>query len=208
MASGVSQPSGVGEITVTSPSYQDYHGVDLTLTKRYSDRWQAAVAVTIQKNPVFSDASRTNPTGAEFTEGLSQVPGYILKASGSYEFPWAIMASGNFNMNQGGVRSLTIDGPGDVYGGPDDTVTYDTLSFQSVDSERFDAAPLLDLAVHKTFRLGSERYRLKLMLDMFNVLNKNTILSYSSNNVSRLSSLAPDQILPPRVFRIGARIEF
>ena len=59
---GVSQPSGVGEITVTSPSYQDYHGVDMTLTKRYSDRWQAALAVTIQTNPVFGDASRTNPT--------------------------------------------------------------------------------------------------------------------------------------------------
>ena len=149
-----------------------------------------------------------NSAPVGFTEGLSQVPGYILKASGSYEFPWAIMASGNFNMNQGGVRSLTIDGPGDVYGGPDDTVTYDTLSFQSVDSERFDAAPLLDLAVHKTFRLGSERYRLKLMLDMFNVLNKNTILDYRSNNLSSRSSLAPEDILPPRVFRVGARITF
>ena len=118
------------------------------------------------------------------------------------------MASGNFNMNQGAVRILSIDGPGEVYGGPDDTIEYDTLLFQDVNSERFDPAPILDLAVHKTFRLSSERYQLKLMLDMFNVLNTNTILGYSSNNMSRRDSAAPDQIIPPRVFRIGARIQF
>jgi hypothetical protein len=215
---GVSQPSGVGEITVTSPSYQDYHGVDITLNKRYSNRWQAALAVTLQTNPVYEDISAPsdptgplspgNPTGREFRAGLSTVPGYIIKASGSYEFPWRIMASGNFNMNQGDVRVLTIDGPGDVYGGPDDEITYDTLEFQGVNSERFDPAPVLDLAVHKTFRLRNERYQLKVMFDMFNILNTNTILDYRSDNLSRSTSLSPEDILPPRVFRVGARITF
>ena len=205
---GVSQPSGVGEITVTSPSYQDYSGVDLTLNKRYSNNWQAALAVTFQTNPVYSNASRTNPTGAEFLEGRSQEPGYIIKASGSYEFPWQVMVSANFNMNDGAVRVLSIDGPGDVYGGPDDTVTYDTLTFQDVNEERYDAAPLLDLGVHKTFSLGRERYKLKLMFDAFNVLNSNTILDYSSDNLSLATSLSPSGILPPRVFRVGARMTF
>ncbi len=103
---------------------------------------------------------------------------------------------------------LTIDGPGDVYGGPDDEITYDTLEFQDVNAERLEAAPVLDLAVHKTFRLRNERYQLKLMFDMFNILNTNTILDYRSDNVSRQTSLSPEDILPPRVFRIGARITF
>ncbi len=216
---GVTPPSGVGDITVTSPNYQDYSGVDLTLNKRYSDRWQAAIAVTLQTNPVYSDESFPsdpdggnssanqpgNPTGREFRQGISQVPGYIIKASGSYQFPWDIMASANFNMNEGDTRVLTIDGPGDV---SNDDLTYDTLNFVDVNDERFDAAPLLDLAVHKSFTLGQERFRLKLMFDMFNVLNTNTILSYSSDNRSRAGALAPDRILPPRVFRIGGSITF
>jgi hypothetical protein len=210
---GLSRPSGLGDITVTSPEHQDYSGVDLTLNKRYSDRWQAAVALTVQTNPVYSNAGSDNPTGNEFFEGLSQVPGWIFKASGSYQFPWGIMASGNFNMNQGGVRSLSIDGPGEVYGGVDsdgelDPIEYDTLNFQDVNEVRYDAAPILDLGLHKTFTIGSERFRLKVMADMFNVLNANTVLDYSSDNLSSASSTRVTRILPPRVFRIGGSITF
>ncbi len=39
---GAMRPSATGTITVTNPNYQVYHGVDITLTKRYRDRWQLA----------------------------------------------------------------------------------------------------------------------------------------------------------------------
>jgi hypothetical protein len=112
-------------------------------------------------------------------------------------------------MNQGGRRILVIDGPGEVYGGTTGGIDYDTLEFQARDAERFDAAPILDLALHKAFNIGGgERYRVKVMFDMFNVLNTNTILDYSSDNLNRTAFTAPTQILPPRVFRIGATFNF
>ena len=55
---------------------------------------------------------------------------------------------------------------------------------------------------------GSERFRLKLMFDMFNILNTNTILDYSSDNINRTSFTAPEDIVPPRVFRVGATFHF
>src|SRR5687768_96737 len=50
---GCARPSGVGNITMTSPNYNIYHGVDITATKRYSSRWQMQVALTLQKFPNY-----------------------------------------------------------------------------------------------------------------------------------------------------------
>ena len=217
-----SRPSGVGSVTTTSRQYTDYNGVDLTLTKRYSNRWQANVAVTLQKSVPSTDAAslysanagrNNNPTGLEFADGVSTLPGYLIKMNGSYDLPWGFTAAGNFVMNQGDVRIMVIDGPQDVPGGLNasgalTTIDYGTLEFQPRDTERYDPVALLDLSLQKTFNLRSERYRVKLMFDVFNVLNTNGILDYSSDNLNSVSVDRISQIVPPRVFRVGATINF
>ncbi|MBA3948563.1 MAG: carboxypeptidase regulatory-like domain-containing protein [Acidobacteria bacterium] len=211
VTNGLARPSGLGTITVTDPDSEDYHGVDFTVNKRYSDKWQLSAALTVQTNPNHILKGSINPTGDEFLEGASTIAKYVFKMNGSYQFPWGVMASANFNMNHGAVRqtAVVIDGPGDVYGGTTGQISYDTLQFQARDEFRYDPAPLLDLGVHKTFALGSsEKYRFKLMLDMFNILNTNTIIDYSSDNFSQASFSAPSAIVPPRVFRIGGTINF
>jgi hypothetical protein len=208
---GCARPSGVGNITVTNPNYQIYKGVDLTATKRYSNRWQMAVAVTIQDNPSFfpqGSPDLINPTGLAHRQGLSTISRYVFKAQGSYTMPWDVSVSANFNMNQGGTRTLSIDGPGSVYGGTTGTITYNTLVQAPVNSFRFDAVKLLDVGVQKAFRMRGGRNRLKLMLDGFNMLNDNTILGYGSNNQSRSGFTQPANIVPPRVFRVGASLTF
>ena len=117
---GCSRPSGLGNITLTNPNYQTYTGVDLTMNKRFSNRWQAAASVTIQDNPNFFPQYSTtylNPTGREYNEGVSTISKYLFKAQGSYTMPWDINVSGNFNWNQGATRTLSINGPGSVPGG-------------------------------------------------------------------------------------------
>ncbi len=47
------RPSGAGSITMTNPNYQVYNGVDITVTKRYSNKWQLQAALTIQDNPQY-----------------------------------------------------------------------------------------------------------------------------------------------------------
>ncbi|HEX6323544.1 MAG TPA: hypothetical protein VFZ36_07455, partial [Vicinamibacterales bacterium] len=217
-----SRPSGVGSITTTNRQYTDYNGVDITLNKRYSNRWQANFAVTLQKSEPTSPADtlfsanagrNNNPTGLEFDTGVSTLPGYLIKANGSYDLPWGITAAGNFIMNQGNVRIMTINGPQGVFGGLNSagnptTINYGTLEFQPRDTERFDPVALLDLSLQKSFNIGQERYRLKLMFDAFNVLNSNVVLNYSSNNRSLVTSDRVSSIVPPRVFRVGATFNF
>ena len=214
---GAMRPSGAGSITMTDPNYQVYNGVDITLTKRYSNKWQMAGALTIQNNPQhFPEGSVdfVNPTGRTYREGVSTIAKYVLKLSGSYELPYGIMLAGNFNMFQGGARTLTMNGPGNVYGGVNaagaaTTISYSTLEFQPRDAFRFEDTKMLDLGVTKSFSFGSnERFRLKLMADLFNVFHINTVLSYSSANISLPASTAPSSIVPPRVLRIGARLMF
>jgi len=221
---GCSRPSGLGNITVTNPNYQTYRGVDLTANKRFSNRWQAAVALTLQENPnYFPDGTATfvNPTATItsggisgvgtsllFSQGVSTIPKYLFKAQGSYTLLWDISVSANFNYNQGSTRTLSINGPGSVPGGTTGTITYNTLQVAPNDSVRFESVRLLDFGVQKVFRFRGGKQRVKLMLDGFNMLNENTILSYVSNNQSLVGFTQPASIVPPRVFRFGGSFQF
>jgi hypothetical protein len=211
VCSGCSRPSGVGTVTMTNPNYQIYKGVDLTMNKRFSNRWQAAVALTIQDNPnyfPYGTASFINPTGFEFAEGVSTIAKYLFKAQGSYALPWDINVSGNFNWNQGATRTLSINGPGSVPGGTTGNLTYNTLQQAANDAARFEDVHLLDMGVQKVFRFRSGKTRVKLMFDGFNLFNENTILSFNSNNQSVSGFQQPASIVPPRVFRFGASLNF
>jgi hypothetical protein len=55
---------------------------------------------------------------------------------------------------------------------------------------------------------GGGRYRLKLSADGFNMLNEATIQGYASGNLSLAGGTQPSSIVPPRVFRLGATINF
>lgn len=214
---GAMRPSGIGSITVTNPNNQVYNGVDITVTKRYSQKWQLNGALTIQSNPNYfpeGSADYVNPTGRVYRDGVSTIAKYVAKLSGSYDLPWGLMAAGNLNTFQGATRTLTINGPGNVYGGVNasgqpTTISYSTLEYQDRDALRFGDTMMLDLGLQKVFPLGGGgRYKARLMLDLFNVFNVNTIQGYSSNNVSLPASTAPSSIIPPRVIRIGMRLNF
>ena len=209
---GCTRPSGVGNITVTSPNWRVYKGVDLTANKRFSNRWQMAVAVTIQDNPSFfpkDSGSFVDPTGIEYQNEVSTVAKYLFKAQGSYTAPWDINISANFNWNQGDTRTLSINGPGAVYGGTTGTLpAKNTLQQRTTDTFRFDAVRLLDVGVQKVIKLRGGKNRIKLMLDGFNMLNENTVLSYGSNNQSLAGFTQPATIVAPRVFRFGASLNF
>ncbi|HET9368835.1 MAG TPA: hypothetical protein VFO19_01255, partial [Vicinamibacterales bacterium] len=187
-----------------------YHGVNLTVNKRFNDRWQLNGALTIQTNRDYQPTgSFANPTGVEFVEGTNEVPRYLFKLNGSYQLGWGITASGNLNWNDGDTRTRTITGPGQVFGGVGQSnITYNTLNYQPRDTERFDSTALLDAGVQKVFSFAGGRYRIKAMVDGFNLLNISTIQGYTSGNASLATSSQVNEVVPPRVFRFGAQFSF
>jgi hypothetical protein len=217
VCAGCTLPQGTAQIAMTNTDYQTYKGVDITATKRYSNHWQAAVAVTIQNNPQFFPAysatyfgSGTTPTGIEYTNGISTISKYVTKLQGSYTFKWDIAASVNFNWNQGAARTISINGPGQVYGGTTgQSISYSTLQVYPSNHTRFDDLKVLDAGVQKTFRFRGGKNRIKLMLDGFNLTNNNAVTGYNSGNLSDAPNYAaPSSIVPPRIFRVGATFNF
>ena len=213
---GCQRPSGVGSIVMTDFDYEIYHGVDITATKRFSNRWQMQAALTLQTNPNHlpeGSVALTNPTTRPFRDGVTTIEPWIFKLQGSYTLPWDIIASGNLNMYDGATRTLTINGPGAVYGGVNaagaaTTISYTTLEFQDRDAFRFDPIKLLDLGAQKVFQFNGGRQRIKLILDAFNVFNINTITAYASGNISTAGGTQPSTIVSPRVFRVGTQFVF
>ncbi len=221
---GCTRPSGLASIAMTNPNYQIYQGVDVTATKRFSRRWQMQTALTIQTNPQYypsDSASCINPTSCIFINGRmntssSNSARYLYKASGSYVLPSDISVAANYNLVDGAMRLLTINGPGQVYGGTTGTIAYNTLFFQPVGATRLPATSLLDVSAQKTLKLRGGRTSVKLMLDCFNVTNANTPANnsgtgtnaYASNNLSLQQSQQLASILPPRIFRIGFGLTF
>ena len=107
-----------------------------------------------------------------------------------------------------------INGPGAVYGGVNaaggpTTISYGTLEFEPRGTERLNPVKLLDLGLQKSFRFRGGRNRIKLSADGFNLFNINTIQAFSTNNLSQPATYnSPRTIVPPRVFRIGASVNF
>jgi len=211
---GAARPTGT-TITMTNLDYETYQGVDLTLNKRYSDKWQFNVAVTIQKRNDY-DEYYVNPTGVDLFDGINTGARYLLKINGSYDLPWGIMASTNFNMNDGDNRNMSINGPGQVYGGTTGTINYAALNFEKGGSTRLEKTILWDLGLNKTITFRGGQNRVKLTLDGFNILNAAPVLGYSSNNLSLVGTASNpvipaeriNSILPPRIFRAGVTIWF
>jgi hypothetical protein len=198
------------------PDYQIYQGVDITATKRYSNRWQMQTALTLQTNPsYFPDGSATfiDLQNQQFRDGYSTIPRWNLKMNGSYTLPWDINASANFNAIEGASRTVTINGPGAVSGrlnvsGGATTINRNTLEFEPRGSTRLDPVKLLELGAQKAFRWRGSSRQIKLMVDAFNVFNINTITTCSSGNRSLAEYTQPTVIIAPRVSRFGTRISF
>ncbi len=86
------------------------------------------------------------------------------------------------------------------------TLNYDNVRLlaEPIGTRRMDHITLLDVRVEKGFRLAQNR-RVAAFVDLFNVLNANPdeITSWSSG-----SFLRPLSIVPPRILRLGAKVDW
>jgi hypothetical protein len=162
-----------------------------------------------KRNDYTVDGGFTDPQNVEYGNGVSNLARYIFKLNGSYDLPWGVTASMNLNVNDGATRTMIINGPGNVFGGVGQSlISRSTIQFQENNTTRFERTQLLDLSLQKTFSFRGGQNRIKVMIDGFNMLNTPTVLGYSSNNLSLTTNTRVSNIIPPRVFRIGAQINF
>jgi hypothetical protein len=218
----------------TPDYYQQYKGLELTATKRMSNRWMLRGNFTYQDwTQHVGPGSIVDPTvskvcgvcnGAEVltvSSGSGAKGNVYLNAkwasslTGAYQIP-VIETSFGFNLNsrQGypnpysaGVATSTGEG------------TKTLLATSSNDTFRNSTVTELDLRLAKDVRIS--RIGLTFSVDLFNALNSNTILQRNLANLCTAKQATAStvctvsaasnrvfEVLSPRVFRLGARLAF
>ena len=217
---------GNGFETTNVPGfYTDYHGVELTLNKRLSNRWMGRVGVSLNNSREhFSDAAglydtNGNPTrtvteplvdGGQFAPqsgGSGAGTIYInarwqFNANALYQAPYGIELSGNVFGRQGYPYPIVRQGTAAALGG-DSALTI--LLSPKIDTFRHPNLWNTDFRVARAFTPGMANIRV--MLDVFNVFNANTAL-VRVNDITSTNFNALVQNLSPRIARIGLVVGF
>lgn len=208
--------------------YRNYNGVELALSKRYSNRWMGnfSFAYNDAKDYWASARAYEDPTNIDKSNGHEFAPEsggsgldsvftnakWLLKASGMYSLPWyGINVAGNTNFRQGYPFPTAIDVTSRGGG-----LGTSTNLLEPLGDIRLPNTFTLDLRVDKVFQFGS--FRMIPSMDIFNVSNANTVQSRRrvmySLNAATLAGSSPSNanlissIIAPRVIRFGVRVNW
>jgi outer membrane receptor protein involved in Fe transport len=191
-----------------------YRGLQLTMTKRMSNRWQLLGSYVYARGEGNKgndhDGSQGNVFGNPNTlvnaDGdLTLDRTHQFKLQGTYEMPWDVVVSASYSAISGlpwapQVRFTKANSPLIV------VESGITVKAEPLGSERYDVDQDLSLRGERRFKFGTRT--LGLMVDVFNVLNLSTVTSYQQTRIDLAGYQKAGAILPPRTFRLGARFSF
>jgi Carboxypeptidase regulatory-like domain/TonB dependent receptor len=194
-----------------------YHGVEFTAVKRLSNKWQLLSGFTIQRQKgVYGRGYSDQAYSDNFTDPnndihrnnnyLNSDATYIFKVDSSYEFPWKIGASMNFQHYTGlPLQPVEIFG---AFGGL--TQGTETVILQPAGIKRLPSVNMLNLRLSREFAV-KERWRVIPVVDFFNATNAQTVVgenNYLDANPANNTYLKPFQTIDPFVTRFGLRFTF
>jgi outer membrane receptor protein involved in Fe transport len=212
----------LGYITNPPGAERDYDGVEVTLDKRFSNNWSM--------NASYVYAKSRGLIGTDFDDSWSGQP--------YFDSPnWHINAIGDFNAERRhqiklqalvrGPLGINIGAYYRLLGGNRYQRTIRSLDLgldlndgnvsifaEKRGSQKYPDLSILDMHLEKMFKIG--KIRLSVFADVFNVFNINTAtnlyeLSSTSTTINGhpvVFGEAEDIYDPPRIFRLGTRIEF
>ena len=225
-----------GRLYTNAEGYHtSFNGVELTLTKRLSNKWMGRVAFSWNDwtdhwdgTPYALNTDGGNPTRTENDPNdqggpVTQLSGgsgkasfysvvpWQLYANALYQLPWGFDLSGAVFARKGGVYPVSLR----LSGGADGTNS--ALATTSIDEKTYDDVWNVDLRLAKTFKFGKAA-GLTLSAELFNIANSGTVLSRYryANNASFTSTIAGaeegvgriEEVISPRILRFGARFTF
>lgn len=222
-----------GSFLTNRPDYHtSYGGIELSATKRMANKWMMRTAFAWMNWTEHFDGPNAvqNPTRTQNTAGGTLAGPYvdggqvIVKSYGSktdtfFNSKWQFSLSALYQLGHGFDFGASVQGhqgypfvvimrlPAGADGRPR------ALATSNVDSIRFDDLWDVDLRLAKKLDLG-KKAALRLSADVFNVLNSGTVLqrarqvNATSTGGINSSFNTVNELLSPRVARIGVRLEF
>ena len=197
---------------------QSYKGLEITLTKRLSNRWQMLAGYTGAKNRLSNVTVDTSPNflinaNGNITNAANADRPNQFKLTGMYILPWHdVILSGNFRSQQGPPvtrqisRALAIGAS-------------QTINLEPLGSTRIGTLTTIDLRVGKLFRFNTRS--LETSLDFDNLANADTVWGVrtltpataftdptTGTRATLRQFLSPTQILVPRTVVFRAAFKF
>jgi len=207
----------------TRPGFaQEYRGLELTLQRRLTSRWQAVGSVTfgVQREnlgaspltllavnvitPSALPAGLPTPQDVDKTTGTrldTSIP-VVGKLMGSYMFPFRLSVSGFYQYLAGSPFTRTINavsalgrnlGQGNV-----------VIHAGRRNDDSYANVQLVDVRLN--YDLPVSRSNISLALDIFNATNANTVTRVNSLSGSSFNRVI--EFVPPRVVRAGVKVRF
>jgi len=209
-----------GDPYIPEDAFRKYRGLQITFTKRFSNRWQLIASYVLSETTGTMDNSfgedigwhgKDNPNNWINSNGnVSLDPTHMIKLQGSYVLPLDIHFNASFKYITGNTWTHQAR-----FSGLDQGRV--TIFAEPRGSRRYADQMNLDLRLEKTVTFA-DRYRVGLMMDIFNVFNSNTITSWgtiagSNWNPDDPTAVGPDGhnvygLVNPRAIRLGIRLFF
>jgi carboxypeptidase family protein/TonB-dependent receptor-like protein len=211
-------PAKVGQfnLQVTNiPQLDDnaYHAVEFTAVKRLSHKWQVLSGFTIQRQKgVFGRGFSDQATGDNFNDPNNDInrnnnylnldATYVFKLDSTYELPWKLGTSVNFQHYTGfPIQPVeTFEG---LNQGPVNVI------LQPAGIERLPSVNQLNLRLSREFTFY-DRWHLTPTVDFFNVTNSQTTIAKVTQFTAPNGGfyLRPSLAINPFVTRFGLRFTF
>ncbi len=197
--------------------YRVYKGLEVQATKRLADKWMASASFSYGSTTQHFDspAAYEDPTNIPQTNGFAYAPEsggsgktaifmnsrWAFKLTGLYQLPYDINVSGYLSMREGFAYPVRLRSPSRAFSAGR---AYPLAV--GMGEEHLDNVTMVDLRAEKIFNL-KDYARVGLIMDVFNLLNTNTELG--RNRDAWHSTFGQvTEIVNPRIFRLGVRLQF
>jgi hypothetical protein len=223
---------GAANFVVTNISALDdnsYHGVEFTAVKRLSHRWQVLGGFTIQRqrgafgrgysdDAYFDNFNDPNNDINRRDNYLNFDSTYVFKVDSTVELPWKFSASVNFQHYTGYPIQPTSFLGGDTFvDSSGNTQTKlnqgsEQIILQPAGRVRLPSINLLNLRLARDFKVR-DRFTIKPLIDLFNLPNRQTVVSVTQTLPSTFGDpnstyLLPTNTVNPFIARVGLKIDF
>jgi hypothetical protein len=186
---------------------RDYHGIEVVARKRFSDKWLLNCSFTWQSTirdyEGGPDVDYQDPTNVAQQDGRPAGTlnvRWIAKLSGMYQLPGGFSAAAFVNLRDGFPFNPFVVTPSRTGGLGTADVFVEPFA-----TSRYETFRQVDVRLDKTFKLG--KTKLVASLDGFNILNENVVLERIDRQNAANANFV-EEILAPRIFRLGLRYSF
>jgi hypothetical protein len=171
-----------------------YHTFEVSLTKRFANRWQFFISHSATKQDIPMTATGAgvpdfNPN-AEINTGINTWES-MTRASGSYQFPWGILTSANFERRSGDPLARTARFANGA------NVGSQTLRVEEAGAITLPDINLLTLRFEKRFGLPRSQ-QVAIRMNVYNALNTDVATGMtvaSGANFGRVTSRVLPRII-------------